>query len=229
MRTIAKICIWISAMLLLLLAMVFAVDIVSADHAWVEREFDRIETPDTDMSAEDKARVFNRMLAYSRGEADSLDMTVTEFGKEVTMFNERELSHMVDVRVLLTSVLSLRWIFPLAMAALLAFAIAVLKRQSVRTLCKAYIVCLAMVALIVAVLGIWAAADFDSFWRVFHMVFLDLESSTFDVSESRMIRICTAELFFDMVVRFFVFAVVLAAIPAVAAGVYMAIRRRRQI
>ena len=57
------------------------------------------------------------------------------------------------------------------------------------------------------------AIDFDSFWRAFHVVFLDLESSTFDPAESNMINICPAELFYDFIKQFAIIVGIVLLIP----------------
>lgn len=215
MRVAAKICTAIASVLIIVWFAVIALDFISSDYAWVEGEYERLgKLPATDMSVEDKTRVFVRMLQYSRGEVDSLDMTVTEFGQSTVMFNEDELSHMVDVRELMTAVLKLRYILPIAAVILLAFAVIVRKKMVIRDLSLSYLISLGAIAVFAAALAIWTVADFDSFWKVFHIVFLDLESSTFATSESRMIRICPQELFFDMIARFALVFVIIAGVVA---------------
>lgn len=227
MRTAARTTAWIAAALLLLLFAVLALDIVSRDYDWVAAEYQKLGAQwYTDMSNEDKTDVFCRMLAYARGDADSLeDVTVTKFEERVSMFDARELAHMKDVRRLMTSVLRLRLILPVLIAALLIFSAIILKKQAIAELSHAFLVCLAVFAVVACALAIWAVADFSSFWVAFHVVFLDLESSVFDLFESRMMRVCPEELFYDMIVRFAAYAGAFTGAAAIAAGAYLLTKR----
>ena len=40
------------------------------------------------------------MIGYMEGSRDSIQLTVTEYGRQVQMFNQQEIDHMVDVRAL---------------------------------------------------------------------------------------------------------------------------------
>lgn len=117
-------------------------------------------------------------------------------------FNESELSHMKDVRALTVKVLNLGFAALIIGTVLLLFAFLVLMKGVFKPFSKAFLIALGVLLLIVIGLGIWMAVDFDSFWTAFHIVFLDLESSTFDPAVSNMIKICPAELFFDIIKHF---------------------------
>ena len=80
--------------------------------------------------------------------------------------------------------------------------------------------------IVVIALGIWIAVDFDSFWTMFHVVFLDLESSTFDPAVSRMIRICPAELFSDFIKHFALIAGLGLHAPVIASVLWLVFRNR---
>ena len=228
-KIMATVAVWIAAALIPVILAVFAVDIVSRDYAWVEREYKKLNVSHvTDMSDEDMTAVFSLMMAYSRGDADSLEIEVTEFGHKTLMFNNEELSHMRDVRVLLTTVLKLRYILPIITLILLTLSFLALRSDTFGVLSKAYLILLAAVLILGILLAIWAVADFDSFWEVFHIVFLDLESSTFSYSESRMIRICPAELFFDMIARFAVILGIMLICTAIITFTYSLIQRKRK-
>ena len=52
------------------------------------------------ISPQDCARAMGAMVGYMEGRRESIQLTVTEYGQEVQMFNQQEIDHMVDVRAL---------------------------------------------------------------------------------------------------------------------------------
>lgn len=213
--------------LLMLLVIFVGVELFSGDKAWLKREYDKLDINDyTGMSADDMIAAFMQMVHYMKGEADTMDVLVSVNGERVQMYNEAERAHMVDVRSLYKMLTAAKYAVIALAVISLASAIAAHRtkeerRGILRFAAKAALFSIAGVIAFLLALGAWAAIDFNSFWEVFHIVFLDLESSTFDPSVSRMIRICPAELFFDMVKRIFIFAGGAMAVIAAAAGVYL--------
>lgn len=228
LQTLSKILIGVTLPLLMLLIIFFSVKLASGDRAWLKREYDKLNINSyTGMSTDDMISAFMQMVHYMKGDADTMDVEVSVHGERMQMYNEAERAHMVDVRRLYGNLTAAQYsVIALAVISL-ALALAShrtkAERKSIlRFTAKAALWSIAGVVGFLLALGAWAALDFDSFWKVFHIVFLDLESSTFDPAVSRMIRICPAELFFDMVVRIFVFAGGAMAVIAAACGVYLA-------
>jgi integral membrane protein (TIGR01906 family) len=215
----------IAAVLLLFALLVVALNGIFNRTGWLFKEYlcdlDNSVKEEYGISAEDASRVLGRMMHYSIGRADDLDVTIIENGREVRFFNERELSHMRDVRRLAVTVMFM------GLAALILAVLAIVllaafgQRDALRTFAKAYLIALGVLLAVVIALGIWIAIDFDSFWTMFHVVFLDLESSTFDPATSRMIRICPPELFSDFIARFAADAGLLAGAAAIVCGLYL--------
>ena len=234
LRVITKLLICIAMPLLMLLTIVIGVELFSGDPAWLRKEYDKLElNAYTGMSTDDQIRAFMQMADYMKGEADSMDVTVTVDGEEMLMYNEREISHMVDVRALYKKVMIGKWcaVSVIALALVLSFVAfrdADGRREVLRFAAKAAIIAFVLILAFLLTLGLWATLDFDSFWETFHVVFLDLESSTFDPSESRMIQICPAELFSDMVMRIFIFGLAIDAAIAVAAVVCLIVTGKKK-
>jgi integral membrane protein (TIGR01906 family) len=208
----------VAAVLLLFGLLTVALNRIFNDTGWLYKEYlselDDQVRKEYGISAEDASRVLARMMYYSTGRAGDLDVTIVENGEEVPFFNERELSHMRDVRALTKTIL---WMGAVALliGAAVPITLKIRKKDgALRTFCKAYLIAFGVLALIILILGVWIAIDFDSFWTVFHIVFLDLESSTFNPAESRMVRICPAELFSDFIGVFAIYAAVLVLIAA---------------
>lgn len=227
LQTVSKALIGFTLPLVMLMLIFLSVSIASGDRAWLKREYDKLDINSyTGMSTDDLIAAFMQMVHYMKGDADTMDIEVSVHGERMQMYNETERAHMVDVRNLYKK-LTVTGYIVLALAIIsLALALAAHRtkterRSILRFSAKAALWSIAGVVGFLLALGAWAALDFNSFWAVFHIVFLDLESSTFDPAVSRMIRICPAELFFDMVVRIFIFALGAMAAIAAVCGVYI--------
>lgn len=213
--------------LIMLLVIFIGVELFSGDRAWLKREYTKLGINDyTGMSTDDMIAAFMQMVGYMKGSEKTMDVLVSVNGERVQMYNESERAHMVDVRNLYKTLTIAKYaVIALAVVALVAAAVShrtKSERREVLTFAaKAALWSIAGVIGFLLALGAWALIDFGSFWSVFHIVFLDLESSTFDPSVSRMIRICPAELFLDMVIRIFAFACAVMAVIAAVCGVYL--------
>ncbi len=215
MKKLAKTFAVISAVILLLALLIGALVRIFTDKEWVLKEYERIDIEaQSGYTPETAAYVLGAMMDYSIGKAVSLDkIAIRESGESVLFFNESELSHMVDVQKLATSVLRLGLAGMILGAGLFLVCAFLMRNEGLRFFARAFLTALGALLVIIAALGIWMAIDFDSFWSAFHVVFLDLESSTFDPAVSRMICICPPELFSDMIMRLALIAGLCALIP----------------
>jgi integral membrane protein (TIGR01906 family) len=204
MKTLAKIAVIVSAVLMLFSLLTGALYRVFIDKGWVQKEYVRLNIEEeTGWSPEYCTFVLGSMMDYSIKKRSTLeDVPLLPVEEGEMFFNESELSHMKDVRALTVKVLNLGFAALIIGTVLLLFAFLVLMKGAFKPFSKAFLIALGVLLLIVIGLGIWMAVDFDSFWTAFHIVFLDLESSTFDPAVSNMIKICPAELFFDIIKHF---------------------------
>lgn len=230
MKTFLKIVSVFAAVLLLYGLAAAALNIIFNDTGWLYKEYlDELGFRENeDISPEDASRVLARMMYYAIGRADDLDVTIEEDGEEVPFFNQREIDHMKDVRKLAISVM-ISGAVSLALSLITLILLFVFKQKdAIRTFAKAYLIAFGAVVLAVIALAVWMLIDFDSFWTMFHVVFLDLESSTFDPVSSRMIRICPPELFGDFIGSLGNYAAFFAGGAAVFFAVYLAVTGRKK-
>ena len=229
MKKLAKAAAVIAAVLLLFSLLTGALYRIFTDKDWVRKEYDRLDIrSQTGWSSEYCTFVLTSMMDYSIKARDTLeDVYLPPDYETEPFYNESELSHMKDVRALTVTVMNLGLAALIIGSLLFVFAVVVLKNKVFIGFSKAFLIALGALLIVVIALGIWIAVDFDSFWTMFHVVFLDLESSTFDPAQSRMIRICPPELFADFIGRFAVYSAVLVGIAAVACAVYLVVTRKK--
>ncbi|MCR5809293.1 MAG: DUF1461 domain-containing protein [Clostridiales bacterium] len=231
MKAYERIIAVLAALMMLFGLLTVSVNIIFNRTGWLYKEYlcelENSVYYEYGISAEDASRVLARMMYYSTGRAKDLDVTIEEDGAEVPFFNERELSHMRDVRRLTRAILWSGAVCLVLSAAALAVLVIRKRKQALRLFAKTYLIAFIAALVLVIALAVWIVIDFDSFWTTFHVVFLDLESSTFDPAESRMIRICPAELFADFTGMLGTYAALFVGGGAVLSMIYLAYTRKK--
>lgn len=218
---------FIASFFLIIAILITAVEICATDEGWVFAEYEKLGINDySGMSDADMTKAYMTMVNFMTSESDSLELTVTCFGEQVEMYNESETSHLQDVRNLYTGVMWVRASCICIAIACIAIFLIMEKLNRLQRVSKGFLIALAVIAGIFVILLLWAIIDFRSFWYMFHVLLLDVESSTFDPQFSRMIRICPEELFFDICVRIVTLGFGCCLLIGLAAAVYLIIKKR---
>lgn len=169
-----------------------------ADKDWFlefYREYGTLER--IGISAEDCALAMSALIDYMEGERDSIQLTVTEFGAQVEMYNQQEIVHMVDVKNLYQGFRTLLLLLPIPI-----FAIGFLRYKGRRGDGGwSLLLALLIGGGAAAGLGVWVMRDFTSFWVKFHHLFFTNDLWLMDYNTCRMIRICPEEIFYNIVLR----------------------------
>lgn len=147
------------------------------------------------ISSEDAADALLALVYYMEGEREDIQLTVTEYGEQVEMYNRQEIDHMVDVKNLYQA---FKMTQPLAVAAFIAVLIIAwrsAKKGHFKLPIFAYYLSLILFVVIGGGLALWAYFDFTSFWTEFHHLFFTNDLWLMDPAVCRMIRICPESLF----------------------------------
>ena len=153
------------------------------------------------ISPQDCARAMGAMVGYMEGRRESIQLTVTEYGQEVQMFNQQEIDHMVDVRALYQGFRLLGNIGLVFLALLLVF-LWCRWPWLVGCIRRGWWIALGIFGVLLLLLGTYALVDFNDFWTRFHHVFFTNDLWLMDYATCRMIRICPLELFSGLIGRF---------------------------
>lgn len=190
-----------AASLLLLVGLLFGcLRSLITSRVFFFEEYTRLDNAkEMGMSTEDLTDATMHMVAYMEGVIDSIDLEVTAYGERVSMFNDRERAHMVDVRTLYQN-------WRLAAQAFLGLyilcAIFILwKRKPVRVLTHGFFHGSIALCAIALVIGGWVLLDFNSFWNAFHHLFFSNDLWLLDPATSRMINMMPLPLFYSIVLR----------------------------
>ena len=172
-----------------------------ADFDVYRQEYEKYDVlSDLNMSMDDAMDVTRQMMAYLRGEGDTLSVITTVDGREQDFFNEQDRFHMGEVRDLFIGGLNIRT-GALVIAVLCILLHILTKADLKKTVPAGYQAALAVTAAALLFLGIACAVDFNAVFVKFHHIFFDNDLWIFDPAEDYMIRMLPEGLFFDMVVR----------------------------
>ena len=182
-----------------------------SDFGVYQREYEKYDVlSDLDMTMDDVMHVTHEMMAYLRGEGDTLSVITTVEGEEQDFFNEQDRFHMAEVRDLFIGGLNIRLGACIAAVICILFLI-VTKADLKRIIPRSYQAALGISALAVLVLGIACAVDFNAVFVQFHHIFFDNDLWIFDPAEDYMIRMLPEGLFYDFVMRIGGFFLVMLA------------------
>lgn len=199
-----------------------------SDFSVYEKEYEKYDVlSDLDMTMEDVMHVTREMMAYLRGDRDTLSVVTTVEGTEQDFFNEQDRFHMGEVRDLFIRGLNIRT--GAAAAALICLVFLVVSKARLRKiLARSYQIALGITGAVVLFIGIAAVVDFNAVFVQFHHIFFDNDLWLFDPAEDYMIRMLPEGLFADMVLRIgilFVAGLVVLLIASIVAG-RLAVRKK---
>ena len=173
-------------MLFLILFSVFTV--VNTQSFFTKQYIKNGTEADTGMSLEDLNRATEMLLDYLNDRRDNLDMQAEEFGKMAETFDEREKSHMVDVKALYRNFAIIMYTLLAVCAVGFGVLYAKDRRQFFSSLLKGAKFALAVAILLCAFFGAAFTIGFDSFWTTFHKVMFTNDLWLLDPRVSTMIN-----------------------------------------
>ena len=199
-----------------------------SDFSVYEKEYEKYDVlSDLDMTMEDVMHVTREMMAYLRGDRDTLSVVTTVEGTEQDFFNEQDRFHMGEVRDLFIGGLNIRT--GAAAVALICLVFLVVSKARLRKiLARSYQIALGITGAAALFIGIAAVVDFNAVFVQFHHIFFDNDLWLFDPAEDYMIRMLPEGLFADMVLRIgilFVAGLVVLLIASIVAGRF-AVRKK---
>lgn len=173
-----------------------------------------------DMEMDDVMYVTEEMMLFLYSKRADLVIDTVVGGEPREFFNESEISHMEDVRVLFAQGVFTRTVCIIMIIVLLLFIMKCNKRRWKEILSKAYIRTSIMLAVVVGIIGALFVIDFNKYFTIFHHIFFVGDTWIFDPRESLMINMLPEGLFYDMALRivvvFFVFMFITLLVACVA-------------
>lgn len=117
------------------------------------------------------AELTDFLLSYLENRVDSLDMKMELHGTTREVFNQKEKTHMVDVKNLYLTAMSIRNISLVLSLASLIYLLIKEKAKSFSSLFYSFKKTLMAYGIVIVAIATAVIADFDSFWTTFHHIF----------------------------------------------------------
>lgn len=160
-----------SAIAMILILLVTSVDINCFNIDFYTNQYEQLHTAQRlRLSEEDLTQATTVLLDYLRSDRDDCNVTITQNEEVKEAFNEKEKTHMVDVRNLYEFALNLRLISIIVVVVSLLYLWLYDKHIPWFALSSAFVKISVLFLMFFAFLGIWAYVDFNAFWTMFHEV-----------------------------------------------------------
>lgn len=203
---------------MLLVLIISAVEIaVYADYGYFEKEYKKYDVTNengiVNMEMDELIRVTKEMMSYLRGDRENLVIYAVIDGEEKEFFDERDKSHMVDVRDLFVAALDVR-VGAILMAGLsLVNLFLIMYWKDIRKLLfNAYMWAIGILSAFIAVIAVLACIDFTGVFYKFHALFFNDYEWLLDPDVSRLINIVPEGFFIDTAIRIVVIFIMLILI-----------------
>lgn len=154
-----------------------------------------------DVSSEDYIKSMDVLLDYLQGKRDNIDVEVTYKGGEISMFNEKEYTHMIDVQNLYKNAGIVAGCSAVMGVILFLIIFFDNKSEFLEIFTTSYLRMMMISLVFLLFIVMYAVVDFGDFWTRFHHVFFSNDLWLLDARTDFMIRMLPQELFFSMIIR----------------------------
>lgn len=179
---------------LIFFLLVSVFELIVFNESFYDTQYQKLNTAQNmAMSHDDLMKSTHVLLDYIKDERDDIDVMVSVDGELVSMFNQREIDHMVDVKNLFLTVDTLKWVSVIGLGVLLLTGI--YKTTYYEAMKKAIVIYL----IVFGTIGFYALIDFSNFWILFHKLLFTNDLWLLNPATDRMINLFP-EIFFNRLV-----------------------------
>ena len=227
-KSFQQILIIIATVIFLVAVLITSIRICCFDRDFYQNEYEKLDTAESiGISKEDLDRVTDRLLGYLEGTYPDLNTEVNINNKLLPVFNEKEITHMIDVKNLYHNAVTVSYVL-FGLAALLIVCYSLLsKKNRILRLTEGYLLGNAVFLGIVLGLSVWAIIDFASFWTCFHQIFFSNDLWILDARTDVLIQMVPSMFFFDLVIKIIILFLIIMGALAVTGIIVRALIKKR--
>ena len=185
----------------IIVCVVFSIKITAINPDFYIPKYEQMNlADDIGVSQSDLNKSINILMDYLSDSRDDIDSTITWYGMKQPMFNEKEKSHMVDVKALYQNALKVSRVALIVLALITLYFLLNEKKNWIGYISKG--MCRAAISLMLALVffGIWILTDFTSFWTWFHTIFFSNQLWLLDPATDFMINMLPEMIFYKLVI-----------------------------
>ncbi|NLO81651.1 MAG: TIGR01906 family membrane protein [Clostridiales bacterium] len=188
--------------LLFIISLLTAIELVAFDLRFYQREYGKLDRPAAiGISEEELMTVTRELLAYVKGKRPDLNIQATIKGQERAVFNQREIDHMKDVKVLFERAMLVRKLLAIVLFCGLLVLYFLAGKNIFSYLFKSFVFSFVFLFILFGILYILINTDFTLYWDYFHYIFFDNDLWQLDPRTDVLIQMVPEQFFYDLVVR----------------------------
>jgi integral membrane protein (TIGR01906 family) len=177
-----------------------SLNLVAFNNNFYDSFYTKNKTADQlDMSHEDLMKGTMYLLDYIQEKEDDLNVQVVVNGQSTSMYNQREIDHMVDVLDLFKVLKTVQLVFYVFFIVMIGYWVVTARRSLIKDLFEASKLALGIIGVIMGSLLIMAVVDFNWFWTVFHQVLFNNELWLLNPNTDRLIVMVPLDFFKQLV------------------------------
>lgn len=154
----------------------------------------------TGISVDDASKVIRTLIDYIEDKTDSLKINIKKYAANIDTFNEQEITHMKDVKIIYQSFVSFRNIVFIIYILLVIYFICKYNRYLLKNTLLSFSLLLIIGIICATVITI----NFSFFWNCFHHFLFDNNLWIFDYDTSIMVQVCPNDLFKSIIISAFI-------------------------
>ena len=201
----------------IIICVVFSIKSTALNPNFYIPKYEEMElASDIGVSKKDLNQSIRLLLDYLNDKRNDIKGHITWYGVSQETFNEKETSHMVDVKAL-----------KVAKMAFIILGLVVLyfylndKTLMFAYLSKGFLIAMFTFILMLVFFGFWILTDFTSFWTWFHTIFFSNQLWLLDPNTDFMICMLPETIFYKLVLACVVKVICFMALASVLAIYYM--------
>ncbi len=194
--------------------LIFVIQHYSFNEAYFRQQFQKNNiSAATGFTDAELAKIIRQMTGYLAGQENSFNLTLPIDGKEVFVFNDRELAHMLDVKVIYVLLNKIKqaglWVLS---AILIPYTLYIYfscrKHRSAKTvflfrryrmnIAKLFAFNALFTLLLISGLGFMLLTDFSKYFIRFHEIFFDNDLWLLNPKTDRLIQMLPEVFFYDI-------------------------------
>lgn len=217
-KVIERFLAWALMLCLFLILIISAVEIAAySDWGYYEEEFEKHNVIKDrglmNIEMDDLMEVTKQMMSYLRGNRENLVIYAEIDGEVQEYFDERDKSHMVDVRNVFVAALDVRAGASLMAIIIFANLCVLMNFDAVKKLLfKAYLWTIGYLSVFITAIAVWAFIDFTGLFYKFHALFFSNYEWILDPKVSRLVNMVPEGFFIDIATRIVVIFIMLILI-----------------
>lgn len=193
------------SLLVILTILVIAIELVTFDQNFYLQQYKRLNTAQKiGMSDEDLMRVTKQLTDYIRGRWKSLESITAEIkGIDRQVFNEREITHMLDVKGLFQLAARLRNFALIGIVVLISVLYFNSNKKPWSFFAVSYLIAAGLLLLVLITSIVIIRSNFTYYWDQFHYLFFDNDLWMLNPETDIMIQMVPEPFFYQAVLRVF--------------------------